>query len=341
MAMGFWTNRRTLVTGGAGFIGSHLVERLVELGARVRVVDNLERGRQENLSSCLGSVEFWRRDLRHRETALAACQGMEIVCHLASKVGGIGYYLERPGEVITQNILMDTLVLDSAARVGVERYIYASSGFVYPAELQQRPDASPLKEEDALPGNPAISYGWAKLLAEKALEYVVTEGSHLQGAILRLVGAFGPRTDIDLERGSVIPVFIRRAIEYPQRRPFIIKGSGKETRSFCYVSDVVAAFILAGEKLNSCRLVGPLNIGSEGRITINDLASEIIGLSGKAVEVEHVAAPTAIWGQAVDCTRARQVLGWYPQFSLREGLMRTFAYVEERLRKEGADVLQG
>ena len=334
----FWRGRKTLVTGGAGFIGSHLCDRLIELGARVRIVDNLERGRLDNLRRCLADAEFRQQDLRDQAVAHAACDGIEVVFHLASKVGGIGYYLSRPGEVLATNLLLDALVLDAALAAGVGRYVYASSGFVYPAELQQQPDAPALKEEDALPAKPAITYGWAKLMGEMALEAVAGEG-HLRGASLRLVGAFGPRQDTDLDRGSAIPVFIRRAVEYPERRPFVVKGTGRETRSFCYISDFIDAFVLAAERLGDGPLP-PLNVGSEGRLSIGALAGEVIAVSGKDIPVEYAPATTAIWGQAVDCTRARNSLGWEPRVTLREGLARSYAYIEESL-KEGRGVLPG
>jgi len=162
--MSFWSGRRILVTGGAGFIGSNLVERLVELGAHARVVDNLQRGRLENLQSCMEAIEFVRGDLTEPAVCLEACRDMEVVFHLASRVGGIGYYLQRPAEVMAHNVLMDTLVWQAATACGVERYLYASSAHVYPLELQDSPEAPLLREEQALPANPPLSYGWAKLL---------------------------------------------------------------------------------------------------------------------------------------------------------------------------------
>lgn len=325
-----------MITGGAGFIGSSLALRLAELGARIRVVDNLERGRLKNLAHFINSIEFLQSDLTHKQACLEACEGMEVVFHLASKVGGIGYYLTHPAEVMSQNILMDTLMWQAAKAYGVGRYLYASSAHVYPRGLQDRPDAPLMKEEDALPAHPALSYGWAKLLGEKLLEYGTTEDNSPGVSIPRLIGVYGENQDIDLEKGSAIPALIRRAIEYPERKPFTVLGTGNETRSYCYISDILDALLLSVEKLDNQKVIGPLNIGCEDRVRIQELAQQIIDISGKQIRiVNDLSHPTTIWGQALDCSRAVEVLdGWYPRISLSEGLRRTYEDIEKRLSNE-------
>jgi nucleoside-diphosphate-sugar epimerase len=267
---------------------------------------------------------------------------MDVVFHLASKVGGIGYYLTKPAEVLSQNVLTDTFVLQAAVACGVPRYLYASSAHVYPIELQMRPDAPLIREAQAIPSHPELSYGWAKLLGEKQIEYTIAEGYPLRAAIVRIIGAYGPNQDLDLATGSAIPVFIRRAVEYPARKPFTILGSGQETRSYCYIGDVLDALLLAVEKLDEHQLLGPLNVGSEECVAIGDLAREIIAISGKDIEIHHdLSHPTTIWGQALDCSKAHQLLdGWHPRVSLREGLEHTYRHIEKRLgegRRKGED----
>jgi GDP-D-mannose 3',5'-epimerase len=332
--MSYWRNKRVLVTGGAGFIGSNLVARLVKEGAQVRVVDNLERGRLEYLAPVLDYIEFRQEDLRDPDVCRRACEGMEVVFHLASKVGGIGYYLNRPAEVLIQNVLIDTFMLEAVRAAAVERYFYASSAHVYPIELQGTPDAPLIREEQAIPAHPELSYGWAKLLGEKQIEYAVVQGEPLRAAIVRLIGVYGPNQDLDLATGSAIPVFIRRAIEYPDRQPFIVLGTGEETRSYCFIDDVLDAMLLCVEKLNDHQLLGPLNVGSQDRIRIGDLARMIIEISGKDIPITYDSShKTVIWGQALDCSKARKLLnGWQPKVSLREGLERTYAHIETRLR---------
>lgn len=331
-----WSGRRVLVTGGAGFIGSHAVRRLVGLGARVRVADNLSRGHADHLPSPDG-VEFVEADLTDAQVCQDLCDGIDGVFHFASKVGSIGYYTEQPLEVLAANIRIDGNVFSAAHAAGVSHFMYASSVFVYPAERQANPDSPPLREEEAFPANPPISYGWAKLVGERLAQYACQQGSHFRAAVLRLMGVYGPGQDIDLQRGSIIPVLVRRAIEHP-RLPFVIRGDGQEFRSYCYVDDVVDAILRAVDKLATTdrRLIGPLNIGSEERVRIIDVAREIVALSGKEIEIEFVAGSTAVLGQAIDCSTARAELdGWIPRVSLREGLRRVFEDVSRRQAKQG------
>ena len=147
------------------------------------------------------------------------------------------------------------------------------------------------------------------------------------------MGAFGPRQDFDLETGSAIPVFIRRAIEYPNRRPFTVLGTGEETRSYCFISDIVDALIVMVEEMECRRLIGPLNLGREDRVTIRELAEEVIRLSGKDIQIEwDSSVPTILWGQALNGSLARRTLGgWTPRVKLSEGLRRTYLHAEEHL----------
>lgn len=329
----YWRDRRVLVTGGAGFIGSNLCETLVGLGAKIRVADNLERGKIEYLQEVSDRIEFHQLDLRDRKGCELACEGVDVVFHLASKVGGIGYYLSKPGEVILSNSVMDALMLEAAIGEGVDRYLYASSAHVYPIELQLDPESPPIGEAQAYPASPELSYGWSKILAEKQIEAQITEGRDLKAAIVRLVGAYGKNQDIDLATGSVIPVFCRRAIEYPRVKPFRIWGSGRETRSYCYIDDVVDGLIRCVEKLEDQKLVGPINLGAEGRLRIGRIAELIIGISGKPIEiVMDESKETTIWGQAVDCSEARKVLdNWEASTSIEDGLVRTYRHIERRI----------
>ena len=334
--MSLWKGANVLVTGGAGCIGSCLSPRLLELGANVRIIDNLERGKLEYIKPIIDKVEFLEEDLRDRATCDRACKDIDVVFHLASKVGGIGYYLAKPGEVLTQNLLIDTHVLEASVKAGVSRYLFASSAHVYPIELQMDADSPPIHEDQDIPAHPELSYGWAKLVGEKELEFMIAEGHKIRGASSRIVGAYGPNQDIGLATGSAIPVFCRRAIEYPDQGPFTVLGTGKETRSYIYIDDVIDALILSVEKLDNFDLLPPLNIGNEGRITIGEIAEKIIDISGKDINIEWDRShPTTIWGQAPDCQRAMEILdGWKPSVSFDEGLRKIYAHVEERLNKQ-------
>ena len=194
--------------------------------------------------------------------------------------------------------------------------------------------APPLREEEATPADPPLAYGWAKITGETLVESAVAESDGFRGAIGRLIGVYGPGQDTDLQRASVIPALIRRAAEYPAQGPFTIRGDGRETRSFCYIADVLDAILLSVEKLDAFPVLGPINIGSEGQITIRDLARRIIATSGKDIELVFAEGEPSVWGQSVDCSKARQLLdGWDPNVPLNEGLQKTYQYVSTQLQQ--------
>jgi nucleoside-diphosphate-sugar epimerase len=334
-AMTFWQGKRALVTGGCGFIGAFLVRSLVEAGARVRIADNLERGSIESLGLASDKVEILTVDLREPGVARRACDGMDVVFHLASKVGGIGYYLKYPWDVLHSNLTMDGQVLAALIDAGVPYYFYASSAHIYPIELQLEIQATLIREDQAYPANPSLSYGWAKLIGEQGIAAALAEGHRFRAAIARIVGAYGPGQDYQLETGSVIPVFCHRAVRYPELKPFRVLGTGKETRTYCYVDDVVRAILLSVEKLAVSPQVGPFNLGTCDLVSIAEIAETIIAISGKDIQVAFdTSHPTKIWGQAPDIALAAKLLdGWKPRVSLRDGLNICYDDVKSRLAR--------
>lgn len=340
--MGIWSRRKVLVTGGAGFIGSNLVARLIEEGAQVRVVDSLARvqGAASSFAEhATREIDFQTSDLRDATAARQACRGQECVFHCAARAGSVGYYQAHPGRVLSENLLLDTQLLEAALSEGVSAYFYPSSSMVYPLARQQTPDAPPLKEEDAVPAEPPNSYGWAKLVGERAIEHAATEHAGFHATILRLENPYGPGQDIDLERGSLVPVLVRRALEYPAT-PFQLRGAGLETRCYCYITDAVDAIVRAVELLDRQCLVGPLNATNEPRLRVLEVVEEVIRQSGKTIKLEFMPGETRIWGQALDCAKARALLAWSPSISLHEGIRRSFEYVEAELDRQGAHVTQ-
>ena len=333
--MSFWQGKQALVTGGCGFIGAFLVRSLVEAGAKVRIADNLERGSVESLGAAADKVELQQVDLREPSVARQACDGMDVVFHLASKVGGIGYYVKYPWDVMHSNLTMDGLVLSALIDAGVPHYFYASSAHIYPIELQLEIQAPLIREDQAYPANPSLSYGWAKLIGEQGIAAALAEGHEFRAAIARIVGAYGPGQDYQLATGSVIPVFCHRAVRYPELKPFRVLGTGKETRTYCYVDDVVRAIMLSVEKLEGSPQVGPYNLGTCDLVSIAEIAETIIGISGKDIQVDFdTSHPTKIWGQAPDISLAAKLLdGWKPRVSLRDGLKICYEDVKSRLAR--------
>ena len=322
--MSFWKNKKVLITGGAGFIGSNLAKDLLKNHAKITLVDNFERGKMEFIEDIASSVNLIVGDLKNKSFCKQVfSKDIDIVIHMASKVGGIGYYTSKPYEVINEMLKIDSNVLESVLENNIHRYFYASSAHVYPIELQGTPDSVAITEDQAYPSNPELSYGWAKLIAEKQIEYACKENPDLRVAMARYIGIFGPNQDYALETGSVIPVFTHRAIKYP-KVPFSVWGTGQETRSYCYIDDAVECTKRMIEKMEAKQIVGPLNVGKQERIKIEDIAKKIIEISEKDIIIEFdTTKETLIWGQWCDCSLAKEELDdWEATTSFEEGLKR-------------------
>lgn len=334
ISMTTWSERKILISGGAGFIGKHLASRLLQLGANVRISDNFSRFGHPNLPDHFRNAEVLNHNLADPAQCAEACHGIDTVLHMASRVGPSSYYVQHPYEVLSVNIKIDSNILQASVDAGVKSYFYPSSVFVYPARRQTNPNSPPLREEEATPAEPPVSYGWAKIIGEKLVQSAVDEVTGFRAAIGRLIGVYGPGQDTDPNRASIIPALTRRAVEHPTGGPFSIHGRGLETRSYCYISDVVDAIIASVEKLNDAPLLGPVNLGNEGRITIGDLAKQIIAVSGKEIQLQTSEFKPSVWGQAVDCSLARNLLdGWQPKISLALGLQKTYDFVSAQINQ--------
>ncbi len=325
--------KRILVTGGAGFIGSHLVKRLIERGHEVTAMDNLERGKVEFVEN-IKSLKLIVCDLTNYEVMQQFFEDKDIVIHLASKVGGIGVYLDNPYDVMKTNMEMDANVLKAVLEHKIDTYFYASSAHIYPKELQMVADSPMIKESDAYPANPELTYGWAKLIGEKSIEAAIVENDWLKAAIARFIGIYGPNQDYGLETGSVIPVFSHRAIKYPEV-PFKVWGTGKETRSYCYIDDALDCIEKMIEAMDTKQLVGPYNVGKGERCTIEDIAKTAVEISGKDIEVEwDTNKKTVIWGQWCDVSKVKEELGWEAQTSLKDGMTNVYNNIKNRIENE-------
>jgi nucleoside-diphosphate-sugar epimerase len=229
--------------------------------------------------------------------------------------------------------MIDQNVFKAAVELGIPHFFYASSSHLYPSSRQQSPDAAPLRESEALPAAPELTYGWGKLLGEITLLGLAKENPDFHVSIARIMGAYGYNQDYDLETGSVIPVFCHRAIRWPEGAPFGIWGSGNETRSYCFIDDIVDAIIKSVAVQDKLQVVGPFNLAAEGRIKISEIADTVIKISGKDIQPQYdITAKTVLWGQSADCSLTRNLLGgWTPKTIFEEGIKKTYRHIERRI----------
>jgi nucleoside-diphosphate-sugar epimerase len=319
---------RVVVTGGAGFIGAHLVKRLLDDGRDVVAVDDLSRGSPQNLKDLDIPLNLLvRADLKDYRQALEAVKGADTVYHLAARVGSVEYLHgseQAELKALQENIVVDANVFRACMEAGVKRIVYASSVSVYPIDIQHKPGVV-ISEDDLTYYNPEGGYGWAKLLGEIQLSWM----KDVDIGIARIFTAYGPCEPLD-ETAHAVPALIRKAIRYPEE-DFIVWGTGEQTRSFMYVSDCVEALVRLEEEASNPPLV--VNVGSDKPTTIRELAEKIVEISGKNIEVKYdPSKPIGPLSRTADITKAGKVLGWSPKVSLEEGLRKTYAWAEKKLR---------
>ncbi len=312
-----WKNRRVLVTGGASFIGSHLVESLVHRGAQVRAVDDLSAGRMENIQHLVeqGRVEFVQGDLREPGVARDATAGIEVVFHLAADHGGRGYVdLHQAGPAT--NLLLDGVVFWEALRAGVKKVVFASSGCVYPNHLQGDVHAEIYLSEDIVkqPHDADNMYGWAKLMAELTLRAYAAENG-LKAVSLRYFTVYGPRAKED----HAVMAMIARA--FIGQDPFEVWGNGEQVRNWTFIDDIVRGTILAAETVDDGTAI---NLGTMERIRVIDAAQEILRYADREAKIKLLPnMPTGPMNRVADNRLACELLNWKPQVPFVEGARRT------------------
>lgn len=328
-----WKDRVVLVTGGASFIGSHLVDSLLKKGAIVRVADDFSSGKIENLEYPLSkrssriltynALSVWKGDLKDKTFTRRVIEDVDVVFHLAALHGGRGYIHTHPAECCT-NMILDQLVFEEAYKAGVDRICFASSACVYPSYLQAETGSSYLlKEEDADPfvrdrAFADLEYGWAKLMGEMALKAYHRQYG-MKTSSVRIFTAYGPREN---ETHAIIALIAKAFIK---QDPFEIWGTGEQERNFTYVSDIVDALILAAEKIDDGT---PVNAGRDDKITLNEaseLIFDIVGWRPKEIRYD-LSKPQGVASRAADLTRAKKLLGFCPKVSYRDGFKRTIEW---------------
>ena len=282
-----WKNCNVLVTGGASFIGSTLVDALLKKGAKVRVADDLSSGKLENLQAKVASkaVEFLHRDLLEPGVADEAARDMQVVFHLAADHGGRGY-VDLHQAACATNLALDGTLFHACHKAGVEKVVFASSGCVYPNFLQTDPQEILYLTEDKVgpPYDADNLYGWAKLMSEMTLRAYYQDWG-MKSASLRYFTVYGERGH---ENHAVIAMIARAFIG---QDPFVVWGNGEQIRNWTHVSDIVSGTILAAEKIDDATAV---NLGTMERTRVIDAVREAVRYAGYDPRLEfHPEMPPA------------------------------------------------
>ncbi|HEU4594750.1 MAG TPA: SDR family oxidoreductase, partial [Pyrinomonadaceae bacterium] len=303
-----------LVTGGAGFVGSHIAATLAGRGARVRVLDDLSTGHEENLEEIGGRVDFVRGSVNDAEALAKALEGVELVFHEAA-IPSVPRSVANPSETHRACVEGTFALLNAARGAGVRRLIYAASSSAYG-------DQPTLPKHEEMPPQPLSPYAAAKLVGEYYCQ-VWTRTYNFETVCLRYFNVFGPRQDPSSPYSGVISRFISALLG--GERP-VIFGDGEQSRDFTYVSNVVDANLRAAETVSGVGHV--INVANGERTTLNELLETLKSITGKTeVEPEYREFRVGdVMHSLADITRAREHLGYEPQVGLEEGLKKTIEW---------------
>lgn len=322
----FWKQKKVLVTGGTGFIGSHVVEKLVTLGAKVSVLDNLRSGIVKNIANLDDKVTFIKGDCSNPDDAYRSCKGQEIVMNLAARVGGIEYNRAHQASMLRDNLIIETIMLEAARKAKIGRFLVVSSACVYPHDAKV-----PTPETEGFRGEPEETnggYGWAKRMAEKLGIYYAGEFGMKVG-IVRPYNAYGPRDHFDPESSHVIPALIKRVFD--GENPVRVWGSGKQTRAFLYVEDLAEGMIRAIERYP---MPDPINLGTDEEVSIKYLIEQIVKLSGKKVKIDFdISRPDGSPRRNSNNAKAKEKIGFVARTKLQEGLRKTMLWYKREFLK--------
>lgn len=329
---------RILVTGGAGFVGSHLVARLVDrLTGSIRVVDNLWRGRLENLLDkhgrpILKKDEMCIGDLTDYAVAELMTRHADTIFHLADIVAGIDFIFGNQGFVFDHNLRINLNTVRAARANRVPAFVYTATACSFPKQLQQQYTTTSIPEERLYPANPESSYGWSKLMGEYHM--IREQDPSFSVGIVRLHNVYGPRSGYR-NNSQALPALIRKAITYPQEG-FHVWGTGNQYRDFLYVDDAVSAILAVRERgMNK----GSIQFGTGKATTLRHAATEVLHLArkflGKKIEpVYDTGKLEGDRGRVADLSRAHTILGWTAKVGFAEGLQQTFKWVLRDMGKE-------
>jgi GDP-D-mannose 3',5'-epimerase len=317
---------KVVVCGAGGFIGGHLVQSLIANGADViRAVDIKPLHEWYQVSR---DVESLSLDLKDKASCNIAAQGTTAVFQLAADMGGMGF-IENNKALCMLSVLTNTHMLMAAREEGVERLFYSSSACVYNADKQTSPDVVALKEEDAYPALPEDGYGWEKLFSERMCRHF-EEDYGLQTRVARYHNVYGPLGTWEGGREKAPAAVCRKVLEAKQSGRYEIEiwGDGKQTRSFMYVDDCTKG----SQMIFESAVHEPLNLGSDELVTINQLVDIVEEIAGVTLKRNYnLSAPKGVNGRNSDNTLIKEKLDWAPSISLREGMAKTYAWIENEM----------
>ncbi len=317
---------KVVVCGAGGFIGGHLVQSLFAAGVRsVRAVDAKPLHAWYQV---VHDAENLVLDLKDKDSCYTAAAGTESVFQLAADMGGMGF-IENNKALCMLSVLTNTHMLMAARDSGVQRFFYSSSACVYNGEKQKNADVTPLKEEDAYPALPEDGYGWEKLFSERMCRHF-EEDFGLQCRVARYHNVYGPLGTWTGGREKAPAAICRKVIE--AKRSGIdeieIWGDGKQTRSFMYIDDCTQGTLAIMES----DIREPINLGSSELVTIDQLVDITEAIAGvKLRRSYNLSAPKGVNGRNSDNTKIQQYLGWEPSIRLKDGMARTYAWIEEQM----------
>ena len=320
---------KVVVTGGAGFLGSHIASRLIREGHDVSIVDDFSAGSVRNLDDVGVRVKAVRGDLNDYRFSRRSTEKADAVFHFAAEVGSVQYLHgspERELAAMEANLVIDANVFRACLENRVRTIIYASSVSVYPFDRQQGGDGAFREEDSEGKVNPEGGYGWSKFVAEKQLSLM--GGSKV--GVARIFHAYGKNIYLDPDRSQVIGSLIRKGIRYPSE-DFVVWGDGAQRRCFVYIDDALdGIFALWSHVERKGNLT--VNIGSAEEVTVLELARRVVSLSGKDIRMKFdPSKPKGALNRMPDLQRASRELGWAPKTRFDEGLPKTFEWARSRL----------
>jgi len=317
-----------LVTGAGGFIGGHIVKKLLIQGHKVRAVDikNLNEWFQ-----VFDKAENISKDLTVKENCYSSCKDMDEVINMACNMGGMGF-IENNKALCMLSVLVNTHMLMACKEYKIKKYFFSSSACVYNADKQNKTFIEGLKEEDAYPALPEDGYGWEKLFSERMCRHFL-EDYKLDVKIARYHNIYGPNGTYDGGREKAPAALCRKIInaEFKKNDSIEVWGDGEQTRSFLYIDDCVDATLnFFGSKYH-----GPINIGSEEQVSINQMIEIIEQISKKKFKkIYQLDKPKGVRGRSSNNNLIRKLLNWEPKYTLKEGLFQTYNWIEKEIKKK-------